>query len=89
MPKITIIGVAKPYPFPVKQVKTIVETKEEEISVPVTKHIPVKIEKKIPFKVEIPVPYKVIKYVKVYIPKPFPVRVPIYKTIVHKSSKGH
>lgn len=88
VPKPILVAVAKPYPFPVKQVKTIVETKEEQITIPVEKPVPVKIVKTIPFKVDKPVPYKVVKYIKVYVPKPYPVKVPVYKTIVHKV-KGH
>ncbi|XP_048007035.1 uncharacterized protein LOC125242311 isoform X3 [Leguminivora glycinivorella] len=83
VPKPILVGIPQPYPVKVPINKPVAVPVETEISIPIEKVIPYPVVKHIPYPVEKHVPFKVEKTVHVHVPQPYPVKVPIYKTIHH------
>lgn len=68
------IPVAKPYAVPVVR----------EITIPIEKIVPYRMVKKTPYTVEKLVPYYLEKFVTVRKKVPYPIKVPVVKTIFHR-----
>ncbi|XP_063548104.1 filaggrin-2-like [Cydia strobilella] len=83
VPKPILVGVPQPYPVKVPVNKPVAVPVETEISIPIEKVVPYPVVKHVPYPVEKHVPFKVEKTVHVHVPQPYPVKVPIYKTIHH------
>lgn len=83
VPKPILVGIPQPYPVKVPVNKPVAVPVETEISIPIEKVVPYPVVKHVPYPVEKHVPYKVEKTVHVHVPQPYPVKVPIYKTIHH------
>ncbi|XP_071634048.1 uncharacterized protein [Temnothorax longispinosus] len=69
-----------PHPYPVEVVK--------HVEIPIEKPEPFIVEKHVPYIVEKPYPVYVEKKFPVPVAKPYPVHVPVYKHVVHYTSKG-
>ncbi|XP_045507107.1 glycine-rich cell wall structural protein 1.8-like [Colias croceus] len=87
VPKPILIGVPQPYPVKVPVHKPVAVPVETEISIPIEKVVPYPVVKHVPYPVEKHVPIRVEKTVHVHVPQPYPVKIPVYKTIHHH--KGH
>lgn len=83
VPKPILVGVPQPYPVKVPVHKPVAVPVETEISIPVEKVVPYPVVKQVPYPVEKHVPIKVEKTVTVHVPQPYPVKIPVYKTIHH------
>ncbi|XP_047036447.1 uncharacterized protein LOC124642178 [Helicoverpa zea] len=83
VPKPILIGVPHPYPVKVPVNKPVAVPVETEISIPIEKVVPYPVVKHVPYPVEKHVPIKVEKTVTVHVPQPYPVKIPVYKTIHH------
>ncbi|XP_023289022.1 proline-rich protein 4-like [Orussus abietinus] len=71
------VAVPVPQPVPYEVIKPVFTKVEKKVPTPVEKIIPVKVEK--------PVPFKVYKHIPVPVEKPVPIKIPVYKTVYHKS----
>lgn len=83
VPKPILVGVPQPYPVKVPVHKPVAVPVETEISIPIEKVVPYPVVKHVPYPVEKHVPIKVEKTVTVHVPQPYPVKIPVYKTIHH------
>ncbi|CAK1547662.1 unnamed protein product [Leptosia nina] len=83
VPKPILVGVPQPYPVKVPVHKPVAVPVETEISIPIEKPVPYPVVKHIPYPVEKHVPIKIEKTVTVHVPQPYPVKIPVYKTIHH------
>ncbi|XP_063374532.1 uncharacterized protein LOC134662195, partial [Cydia amplana] len=83
VPKPILVGIPQPYPVKVPVNKPVAVPVETEISIPFEKVVLYPVVKHVPYPVEKHVPYKVEKTVHVHVPQPYPVKVPVYKTIHH------
>ncbi|XP_047519819.1 glycine-rich cell wall structural protein 1.8-like isoform X1 [Pieris napi] len=88
VPKPILIGVPQPYPVKVPVHKPVAVPVETEISIPIEKPVPYPVVKHVPYPVEKHVPIRIEKTVTVHVPQPYPVKIPVYKTI-HHHHKGH
>uniref|UniRef100_A0A0A1XDL7 Uncharacterized protein n=1 Tax=Zeugodacus cucurbitae TaxID=28588 RepID=A0A0A1XDL7_ZEUCU len=84
IPQPIITAVPRPYAIRVPVTKTIAVPKVQEVRIPIEKVKPYPVERPVPFVVERRVPYMVEKQVAKPVYYPYPVKVPIVKTIVHK-----
>lgn len=91
VPRPVITTIPKPIPIRVPVSKTIAVPQLQEVKIPVEQVKPVAVERPVPFVVERRVPYRVEKPVATPIYYPYPVKVPIVRTVVHKQrpGKGH
>lgn len=91
VPRPVITTIPKPIPIRVPVSKTITVPRLQEVKIPVEQVKPVAVERPVPFVVERRVPYRVEKPVATPIYYPYPVKVPIVRTVVHKQrpGKGH
>ncbi|XP_077271103.1 uncharacterized protein LOC143902245 [Temnothorax americanus] len=83
VPHPVVQTVPQPYPVHVLVPKPVPFEVEKQVFKTVEKKVPTPIEKIIPIKIEKPVPFHVVKHVAVPVEKPFPIKIPVYKTIVH------
>lgn len=88
VPRPVITTIPKPIPIRVPVSKTIAVPQLQEVKIPVEQVKPVAVERPIPFVVERRVPYRVEKAVPLPIYYPYPVKVPIIRTVVHKQRPG-
>ncbi|KAG7197240.1 hypothetical protein KM043_018365 [Ampulex compressa] len=88
VPHVQVSAVAQPYPFHVLVPKPVAIPVEKQEFTKIEKHVPTPVEKIIPVKIEKPVPFTVVKPVAVPVIKHIPIKIPLYKTVVHKV-KGH
>ncbi|XP_050318081.1 uncharacterized protein LOC126751670 [Bactrocera neohumeralis] len=84
IPQPIITAVPRPYAIRVPVAKTVAVPKVQEVRIPIEKVKPFPVERPVPFIVERRVPYMVEKQVAKPVYYPYPVKVPIVKTIVHK-----
>ncbi|KAH8358867.1 hypothetical protein KR093_002964, partial [Drosophila rubida] len=84
-----ITTIPKPIPIRVPVPKTVAVPQLQEVKIPVEKVRPVAVERPIPFVVERRVPYRVEKPIATPMYYPYPVKVPIIRTVVHKQRPSH
>lgn len=92
IPHPVLVPVPHPYPIHIPVAQPVAVPIVKEITIPVEKIVPYPVEKHVPYPVEKHIPYPVEQHIKVHVPHPYPVKVPIFKTIYHKvksSSRGH
>lgn len=92
IPHPVLVPVPHPYPIHIPVAQPVAVPVVKEITIPVEKIVPYPVEKHVPYPVEKHIPYPVEQHIKVHVPHPYPVKVPIIKTIYHKvksSSRGH
>jgi len=88
VPRPVITTIPKPIPIRIPVPKTVAVPQLQEVKIPVERIQPVAVERPIPFVVERRVPYRVEKQVATPIYYPYPVKVPIVRTVVHKQRPG-
>ncbi|EDV43037.2 uncharacterized protein Dana_GF18280 [Drosophila ananassae] len=84
VPKTVIAAIPKPTPIKVPVAKTVAVPQLQEVKIPIERVKPVPVERPIPFVVERRVPYRVEKPVATPVYYPYPVKVPVVRTVVHK-----
>ncbi|KAH8416660.1 hypothetical protein KR222_005019 [Zaprionus bogoriensis] len=84
VPRPVIATIPKPIPIRVPVSKTIAVPQLQEVKIPVEQVKPVAVERPVPFVVERRVPYRVEKPIATPIYYPYPIKVPIVRTVVHK-----
>ncbi|XP_068156620.1 uncharacterized protein [Drosophila tropicalis] len=89
VPRTVINTIAKPMAIKIPISKTVAVPQLQEVKIPIEKIKPVPVERPMPFVVERRVPYRVEKPVATPIYYPYPVKVPIVRTIVHKQRPAH
>nr|XP_036224162.1 AF4/FMR2 family member lilli [Bactrocera oleae] len=87
IPQPIITAVPRPYAIRVPVAKTVAVPKVQEVRIPIEKVTPFPVERPVPFIVERRVPYMVEKQVAKPVYYPYPVKVPIVRTIVHKMAR--
>lgn len=88
VPRPVITTIPKPIPIRVPVSKTIAVPQLQEVKIPVEQVKPVAVERRVPYVVERRVPYRVEKTVPLPIYYPYPIKVPIIRTVVHKQRPG-
>ncbi|XP_034488690.1 uncharacterized protein LOC117792599 [Drosophila innubila] len=88
VPRPVITTIPKPIPIRVPVTRTVAMPQLQEIKIPVEKIKPVAVERPMPFVVERRVPYRVEKPIATPIYYPYPVKVPVVRTVVHKQRPG-
>lgn len=86
VPRPVIAAIPKPIPIKIPVSKTVAVPQLQEVKIPLEKVKPVAVERPIPFVVERRVPYRVEKPIATPIYYPYPVKVPIVRTVVHKQN---
>lgn len=89
IPQSVLVPVSHSYPVHIPIVKPVVTPYVKEITIPIEKVIPFAVIKKVPFTVEKHEPYRVEKYITVHKRVPYPIRVPVVKTIIHRPKHGY
>ncbi|KAH8251773.1 hypothetical protein KR038_007551 [Drosophila bunnanda] len=84
VPRTVIAAIPKPMPIKIPVAKTVAIPQLQEVKIPIERVKPVPVERPIPFVVERRVPYRVEKPVATPVYYPFPVKVPVVRTVVHK-----
>ncbi|KAH8295097.1 hypothetical protein KR018_007143 [Drosophila ironensis] len=84
VPKTMIAAIPKPLAIKVPVTKTVAVPQLQEVKIPIERVKPVPVERPIPFVVERRVPYRVEKPVATPVYYPYPVKVPVVRTVVHK-----
>ncbi|XP_022232129.2 LOW QUALITY PROTEIN: uncharacterized protein LOC111080682 [Drosophila obscura] len=84
VPRTVIAAVPRPVPIKVPVSKTVAVPQLHEVKIPIERIKPVPVERPIPFVVERRVPYRVEKAVATPVYYPYPVKVPVVRTVVHK-----
>ncbi|XP_037943708.1 uncharacterized protein LOC119676539 [Teleopsis dalmanni] len=86
IPRPVITTVPRPLPIKIPVTKTVTVPQIQEIKIPIEKIKPFPVQQSVPYLVEKRVPYYVQKQVVTPFYYPYPVKVPIIKTITHKTS---
>ncbi|XP_036324919.1 uncharacterized protein LOC118738107 [Rhagoletis pomonella] len=89
IPQPVVTTIPRPYAIRVPVARNVVVPKVQEVRIPIEKVKPFPVERPVPFVVERSVPYMVEKQVAKPVYYPYPVQVPIVKTIVHKVPRRH
>ncbi|EDW80602.2 uncharacterized protein Dwil_GK11617 [Drosophila willistoni] len=89
VPRTVINTIPKPMAIKIPISKTVAVPQLQEVKIPIEKIKPVPVERPMPFVVERRVPYRVEKPVATPFYYPYPVKVPIVRTIVHKQRPAH
>ncbi|XP_017082594.2 putative mediator of RNA polymerase II transcription subunit 26 [Drosophila eugracilis] len=84
VPRTVIAAIPKPMPIKIPVAKTVAVPQLQEVKIPIERVKPVPVERPIPFVVERRVPYRVEKPVVSPVYYPYPVKVPVVRTVVHK-----
>lgn len=84
VPRTVIAAIPKPLPIKIPVAKTVAIPQLQEVKIPIERVKPVPVERPIPFVVERRVPYRVEKPVATPVYYPYPVKVPVVRTVVHK-----
>ncbi|XP_020799788.1 myb-like protein AA [Drosophila serrata] len=84
VPRTVIAAIPKPMPIKIPVAKTVAIPQLQEVKIPIERVKPVPVERPIPFVVERRVPYRVEKPVATPVYYPYPVKVPVVRTVVHK-----
>ncbi|XP_034664792.1 uncharacterized protein LOC117899113 [Drosophila subobscura] len=84
VPRTVIAAVPRPVAIKVPVTKTVAVPQLQEVKIPIERIKPVPVERPIPFVVERRVPYRVEKAVATPVYYPYPVKVPVVRTVVHK-----
>nr|XP_017035027.1 protein tweety [Drosophila kikkawai] len=84
VPRTVIAAIPKPMPIKIPLAKTVAVPQLQEVKIPIERVKPVPVERPIPFVVERRVPYRVEKPVATPVYYPYPVKVPVVRTVVHK-----
>ncbi|KAH8242736.1 hypothetical protein KR032_001480 [Drosophila birchii] len=84
VPRTVIAAIPKPMPIKIPLTKTVAIPQLQEVKIPIERVKPVPVERPIPFVVERRVPYRVEKPVATPVYYPYPVKVPVVRTVVHK-----
>ncbi|XP_034130723.1 uncharacterized protein LOC117585383 [Drosophila guanche] len=84
VPRTVIAAVPRPVAIKVPVTKTVAVPQLQELKIPIERIKPVPVERPIPFVVERRVPYRVEKAVATPVYYPYPVKVPVVRTVVHK-----
>ncbi|XP_037725332.1 putative cyclin-dependent serine/threonine-protein kinase DDB_G0272797/DDB_G0274007 [Drosophila subpulchrella] len=84
VPRTVIATIPKPMPIKIPVANTVAVPQMQEVTIPIERVKPVPVERPIPFVVERRVPYRVEKPVVQPVYYPYPVKVPVVRTVVHK-----
>ncbi|XP_043863925.1 mastermind-like protein 2 [Drosophila mojavensis] len=84
IPRPVITAIPKPIPIRIPVTKAVAVPQLQEVKIPVEKVRPVPVERPVPYVVERQVPYRVEKPIATPIFYPYPVKVPVIRTVVHK-----
>ncbi|XP_017052398.1 mediator of RNA polymerase II transcription subunit 12 [Drosophila ficusphila] len=84
VPRTVIAAIPKPLPIKIPVAQTVAVPQMQEVKIPIERVRPVPVERPIPFVVERRVPYRVEKPVVSPVYYPYPVKVPVVRTVVHK-----
>ncbi|XP_017114487.1 putative mediator of RNA polymerase II transcription subunit 12 [Drosophila elegans] len=84
VPRTVIAAIPKPLPIKIPVAQTVAVPQLQEVKIPIERVKPVPVEQPIPFVVERRVPYRVEKPVVSPVYYPYPVKVPVVRTVVHK-----
>lgn len=84
VPRTVIAAIPKPMPIKIPVAQTVAVPQMQEVKIPIERVKPVPVERPIPFVVERRVPYRVEKPVVSPVYYPYPVKVPVVRTVVHK-----
>ncbi|XP_016980844.1 transcription factor SPT20 homolog [Drosophila rhopaloa] len=84
VPRTVIAAIPKPLPIKIPVAQTVAVPQLQEVKIPIERVKPVPVERPIPFVVERRVPYRVEKPVVSPVYYPYPVKVPVVRTVVHK-----
>ncbi|TDG49835.1 hypothetical protein AWZ03_003823 [Drosophila navojoa] len=84
IPRPVIAAIPKPIPIRIPVTKAVAVPQLQEVKIPVEKVRPVPVERPIPYVVERQVPYRVEKPIATPVYYPYPVKVPVIRTVVHK-----
>ncbi|XP_055906805.1 uncharacterized protein DDB_G0271670-like [Eupeodes corollae] len=88
IPRPVISTVPRPYPIKIPTVtKTVAVPIFREVKIPIEKVVPYPVENKVPYIVQKRVPFEVEKQIAVPKYYPFPVKVPMVRTIMHKKKQ--
>ncbi|XP_001358109.4 uncharacterized protein [Drosophila pseudoobscura] len=89
VPRTVIAAVPKPVAIKVPVTRTVAVPQLQEVKIPIERIQPVAVERPMPFVVERRVPYRVEKAVATPVYYPYPVKVPVVRTVVHKQQPQH
>ncbi|XP_033246062.1 uncharacterized protein LOC108153992 [Drosophila miranda] len=89
VPRTVIAAVPKPVAIKVPVTRTVAVPQLQEVKIPIERIQPVPVERPMPFVVERRVPYRVEKAVATPVYYPYPVKVPVVRTVVHKQQPQH
>ncbi|XP_002032274.2 putative mediator of RNA polymerase II transcription subunit 12 [Drosophila sechellia] len=84
VPRTVIAAIPKPMPIKIPVAQAVAVPQMQEVKIPIERVKPVPVERPIPFVVERRVPYRVEKPVVSPVYYPYPVKVPVVRTVVHK-----
>ncbi|XP_016960007.1 transcription factor SPT20 homolog [Drosophila biarmipes] len=84
VPRTVIAAIPKPMPIKIPVAQAVAVPQLQEVKIPIERVKPVAVERPIPFVVERRVPYRVEKPVVQPVYYPYPVKVPVVRTVVHK-----
>ncbi|XP_017874592.1 PREDICTED: ataxin-2 homolog [Drosophila arizonae] len=84
IPRPVITAIPKPIPIRIPVTKAVAVPQLQEVKIPVEKVRPVPVERPVPYVVERQVPYRVEKPIATPVFYPYPVKVPVIRTVVHK-----
>ncbi|XP_001982212.3 uncharacterized protein LOC6554901 [Drosophila erecta] len=89
VPRTVIAAIPKPIPIKIPVAQAVAVPQMQEVKIPIERVRPVPVERPIPFVVERRVPYRVEKPVVSPVYYPYPVKVPVVRTVVHKQRPHH
>lgn len=89
IPHPVLVPVPQSYPIHIPVSRPVAVPLVNEIKIPIEKIVPFPVVKKVPYYVEKHVPYHVEKFITIHKKIPYPIKVPVVKTIIHRvNSRG-